>query len=192
MTVAELRTERLVLRDWRDGDREPFAALNADPRVMEHFPARLTRMESDAMVDRIVGDLRRQGWGLWAVTHRDEDRFLGFTGLLEVTFEAPFTPAIEIGWRYAAEAWGHGFATEAARAALGYAFSTLALDEIVSMTAQSNVRSQRVMERLGMKRDPTDDFDHPLIVVGHRLRRHVLYRLTRRAWEDQLDLSRTS
>jgi RimJ/RimL family protein N-acetyltransferase len=183
MVPTELRTERLVLRDWRAADRAPFAALNADPRVMEHFPASLDRAASDALVERITTDLHRNGWGLWAVARRDDDRFLGFTGLLAVGFEAPFTPAVEVGWRFAVDAWGHGYATEAARAAVRYAFAVLALDQLVSMTTPSNGRSQRVMERLGMTRDPADDFDHPRIAVGHPLRRHVLYRLSRAVWQ---------
>lgn len=181
-----LRTDRLTLRDWRDEDREWFAALNADPRVMEHFPRRLDRAESDALADRIQAGLRRDGWGLWAVARRDDDRFLGFTGLLAVGFEAPFTPAVEIGWRFAVDAWGQGHATEAARAVLDHAFGTLQLPEVVSMTSASNVRSQRVMERIGMGRDPADDFDHPRIEPGHPLRRHVLYRLSRDDWLSRL------
>jgi ribosomal-protein-alanine N-acetyltransferase len=182
MPVRTLRTDRLVLRDWRSDDREPFAELNADPRVMEHFPSRLDRAESDALADRIAASLARDGFGLWAVARRDDDRFLGFTGLVEVPFATPFTPAVEVGWRFAVDAWGHGYATEAARAAVGYAFEELELDELVSMTTPSNVRSQRVMERLGMTRDPVDDFDHPRIAVGHPLRRHILFRLPRAAW----------
>ena len=186
MPVTTLQTDRLVLRDWRATDRAPFAALNADPRVMEHFPASLDRAASDALVERITTDLHRSGWGLWAVARRDNDRFLGFTGLLAVGFEAPFTPAVEIGWRFAVDAWGQGHATEAARAVLDHAFGTLELPEVVSMTSVSNVRSQRVMERIGMGRDPADDFDHPRIEPGHPLRRHVLYRLSRDDWLSRL------
>lgn len=172
-----IRTDRLLLRAWSDADRGDWAAMNADPAVMEHFPAPLTRDEADAAFDRIGGALDERGWGLWAVEH--EGRFLGFTGLTPVGFEAAFTPAVEIGWRLRRDAWGRGFATEAARAALRYAWDELALDGVVSMTAVGNIRSRAVMERLGMTRDPADDFDHPRVPEGSPVRRHVLYRLAR-------------
>jgi RimJ/RimL family protein N-acetyltransferase len=170
-------TERLVLRRWRPADREPFAAMNADPEVMEHFPAALTREQSDAFVDHIEAVFDRDGWGLWALEERESGAFLGFTGLNRPGFDAHFTPAVEIGWRLARPAWGRGYASEAARAAAVFAFEEAGLDELVSFTASTNVRSQRVMERIGMDRDPADDFDHPALPDGHRLRRHVLYRL---------------
>jgi RimJ/RimL family protein N-acetyltransferase len=172
-----VNTARLVLRRWRPEDRAPFAALNADPAVMEHFPAPLTRAESDVLVDSIEARLERDGWGWWAV--EQGGMFIGFTGLSRVTFEAPFTPAVEIGWRFARSAWGHGYATEAARAAAAFAFGELALDGLVSFTAAGNTRSRAVMERLGMRRDPGADFDHPSVPAGHVVRRHVLYRLVR-------------
>lgn len=172
-----LRTDRLILRDWRDSDLEPFAALNADPEVMRYFRAPLTRQESDAFAGRIRQRLAADGWGLWAVEVVDGPEFVGFVGLARQTFEAPFTPAIEIGWRLARAAWGHGYATEAARRALEVGFGALGLDEIVSMTTVTNARSRRVMERLGMRRDPADDFDYPLLPEAHPLSRHVLYRL---------------
>lgn len=175
--VAELVTERLLLRRWRGEDRDPFAALNADPVVMEHFPAPLTRAQSDDLADRIEAHLDEHGWGLWAVEVRETGRFCGFTGLAPATFEAPFTPAVEVGWRLAHWSWGHGYATEAARAALAHGFEVLRLDEIVSFTTTTNVRSQRVMQRLGMARDDQGDFDHPNVPDGHRLRPHVLYRV---------------
>ncbi len=176
MSVHELRTERLLLRRWRAEDRAPFAAMNADPEVMEHFPARLTRSESDGFARRIDAHMQREGWGLWAMEERSTGRFLGFTGLARPGFDAPFMPAVEIGWRLARDAWGHGFATEAARAATVFAFDELELAEIVSLTVVANERSRAVMRRLGMHHDPADDFDHPL-VSQHHLRRHVLYRL---------------
>ena len=169
----ELTTKRLLLRAWRDADREPFAALNADPEVMEHFPSVLTRAESDRMVDVITEGLARRGWGLWAVEVREEGAFVGFVGLNEVPFEAGFTPAVEVGWRMARRYWGHGYATEAARAALDCAFDRIGLDRVVSFTALTNVRSQAVMERIGMTR--AGEFDHPGLAEGHPLRRHVLY-----------------
>lgn len=181
-SVPELRTERLILRAWRASDREPFAALNADPVVMEHFPAPLSRVESDAMVDRILDRWARRRPSLWAVEVSGVAPFIGFVGLLEAEFDAAFTPCVEIGWRLSARHWGQGYATEAARAALAHGFTTLALDQIVSFTAPANQRSRRVMERLGMRRDPREDFDHPNVAVGHALRRHVLYRITAEQW----------
>lgn len=175
--MSELRTERLLLREWRDGDRAPFAALNADPVAMEHFPATLSRAESDAFVARMQARLVEHGWGLWALERLADGEFLGFTGLAYFADGLPFAPATEVGWRLRREFWGHGYATEAGRAALRYAFSVLALDEVVSMTAVTNVASQRVMQRLGMTHDPADDFDHPRIPDGHPTKRHVLYRL---------------
>lgn len=179
--VPVLRTERLLLREWRQADLEPFAALNADPVVMEHFPSTLDRAGSDALVDRIRAGFDSMGWGLWALEVPGEAPFVGFTGLLLQTFPAPFTPAVEVGWRLARDAWGHGYATEAARAAVGFGFSQ-GLVEIVSMTAPRNERSRAVMRKLGMHRDPADDFDHPNVPVGSPLRRHVLYRLRRDEW----------
>lgn len=175
--MTELRTQRLLLRHWRATDRAPFAALNADPLAMAHFPATLTRAESDAFVDRMQARLTENGWGLWALERLADGEFLGFTGLAHLADGLPFAPATEVGWRLRRELWGHGYATEAGRAALDHAFSVLALDEVVSMTAVTNTASQRVMRRLGMTRDPADDFDHPRIADGHPTKPHVLYRL---------------
>ena len=177
-----LTTGRLLLRHWRDDDRAPFAAMNADPRVMEHFPAPLSRLESDALIDEFEARFDPRGFGLWALERRDDGTFIGFTGLAAVPWEAHFTPAIEVGWRLAPEAWGHGYATEAAREAVRFGFDDAALDEIVSFTVPANVRSRAVMERLAMTHDPADDFDHPRLPVGHPLRRHVLYRIDRESW----------
>jgi RimJ/RimL family protein N-acetyltransferase len=174
MTVG-LNTERLLLRRWREADREPFARMNADSRVMEYFPAPLTRAESDALVDRIEAHFAEHGWGVWAAEIRATCEFIGFIGLNVPTFQAHFTPCVEIGWRLAAERWGKGLATEGARAALDYAFTELHLPEVVSFTSVANLRSRRVMEKLGMTHDPADDFDHPGLPEGHPLRRHVLY-----------------
>jgi RimJ/RimL family protein N-acetyltransferase len=173
---AELRTGRLRLRSWREEDLAPFAALNADPRVMEHMPQLLSRQESDAMVARIRGHFDARGFGLWAVEVAGVADFIGYVGLLAVPFDAHFTPAVEVGWRLAAEHWGRGYATEAARAALAFGFDELRLDEIVSFTVLANRRSWSVMERLSMTRSPADDFDHPRLPDGHPLRRHILYR----------------
>jgi ribosomal-protein-alanine N-acetyltransferase len=172
-------TERLVLRTWRDDDLEPFAALNADPEVMRHFPHPLARAESDALAGRIRDHLDASGWGLWAVELAATGVFLGFTGLAVPRFDAPFLPATEVGWRLRRSAWGNGYATEAARAAVGFAFGSLGLDQVVSFTAAGNERSRAVMRRLGMSHDPADDFDHPALPAGSPLRRHVLYRLGR-------------
>lgn len=182
MTVPEIETGRLLLRGWRDADRAPFAALNADPEVMEHFPSTLSREASDRLVAAIEDGWSVNGFGLWAVEDIERGRFIGFTGLSRPSFDAHFTPAVEIGWRLSREAWGQGFATEAARAALAFGFDRAGLDEIVSFTVPANVRSRAVMERLGMTHDPADDFDHPKLPEGHPLRRHVLYRLPRDAW----------
>ena len=173
--MTSLRTSRLVLRQWRDEDLEPFAALNADPEVMRHFPATMAREQSDAFVEQQRALLADRGWGLWAV--EADLGFIGFVGLSVPRFEAHFTPAVEIGWRLARGAWGRGYATEAARVAAGFGFAEVGLDEVVSFTTTGNERSRRVMERIGMTHDPADDFDHPLLPPGHPLQRHVLYRL---------------
>jgi RimJ/RimL family protein N-acetyltransferase len=172
----ELGTRRLLLRRWQLDDREPFAALNADPAVMRYFRGALDRAASDAFVDRIEASFDELGYGLWAVQHLADGRFLGFTGLARQTFPAHFTPAVEIGWRFARSVWGHGYATEAGRAVLGFAFGTLGLDEVVSITARTNAPSRAVMDRLGMTYDPSDDFDYPLLPEGHPFRPSVLYR----------------
>ena len=177
-----MRTERLVMRRWRAADREPFAAMNADPEVMAHFPSTLDRAASDAFVDRIEAGFQAHGFGLWALERLDTGEFIGFTGLSVPRFEAHFTPAVEIGWRLSRPAWGQGFATEAARQALTVGFEQYRLAEIVSFTAPVNTASQAVMRRLGMSRDPAEDFEHPAVPAGHRLRRHVLYRLHRDRW----------
>jgi len=181
--TLELRTERLLLRRWRAGDRPDFASLNADPAVMEHFPGVIDRAESDAVADRIDAHFVRHGFGCWAVEVPKEIPFVGFVGLSVPSFSAPFMPAVEVGWRLAKAWWGRGFATEAARAAITDGFERLGLEEVVSFTAPANVRSTRVMDRLGMTHHPEDDFDHPRLPEGHRLRRHVLYRISRREWD---------
>ena len=178
--VRTLASGRVRLRRWRDEDREMFATMNADARVMEFFTGPLSRGESDALVDRIEAHFATHEFGLWAVEVPGVASFIGFTGLSTATFKAPFTPCVEVGWRLAVEHWGHGYATEAAQLALGHGFETVGLSEIVSLTAATNRRSRAVMERLGMQRNPADDFDYPSLAEGHPLRRHVLYRLSRR------------
>jgi RimJ/RimL family protein N-acetyltransferase len=165
------------LRRWYPSDRQPFAALNGDPRVMEHLPRILGRVESDALALRIEAHFDRRGFGLWAVEIRGVATFAGFVGLSVPDFQAPFTPCVEIGWRLAADYWGRGYATEGARAALEFGFQALKLEEIVSFTVPGNVRSRRVMERIGMTYDPADDFDHPSWRPSSGPARHVLYRI---------------
>ncbi len=170
-----LETERLVLRRWTDADRDTFAALNADPEVMRFFPAPLSREESDALIDRIEAGFAERGFGLWAVQVKDAEPFVGFTGLWRLNPQVPYD-GTEVGWRLVRSAWGKGYATEAARAAVAYGFGDAGLREIVSITAAVNAPSRAVMQRLGMTYDPAEDFDHPGVPAGP-LRRHVIYRL---------------
>jgi 3-dehydroquinate dehydratase/shikimate dehydrogenase len=180
--VAALVTDRLLLRAWRPGDREGFAALNADPRVMEWFPATLSRSESDALADSIEQRLTDQGWGLWAVDVPGVAEFIGFVGLNQAEAILGY-PVVEVGWRLSAEHWGHGYAPEAATASLEYGFSALGLEEIVAYTTVANAKSRRVMDKIGMTRDDDADFDHPRIAEGSRVRRQVLYRISRAQFE---------
>jgi RimJ/RimL family protein N-acetyltransferase len=175
-----ITTDRLILRAWRDADREPFAAMNADPEVMRYFPSTLTREDSDRQVDRIVERTASRGFGFWAVEIPGVAEFAGFIGLSVPGFEAPFTPCVEIGWRLARPFWNQGYATEGAHAARRYGFETLGVTEIVAFTAVGNAPSRRVMDKIGMTRDPEGDFDHPFVPVGHPHRRQVLYRVRRR------------
>ena len=176
MKAPVLETQRLLLREWRDQDRAPFARLNSDPMVMEHFPTTLSVEESNAFVDSIETAWAK-GFGLWAVEDRTTGEFIGYTGFASPSFETSFTPCIEIGWRFAAHAWGAGRATEAARAAIDWATKNLRAprDEIVSFTTTGNMRSRRVMEKIGLVRDETADFDHPRL-PHWEYKRHVLYR----------------
>ncbi len=176
MDLVVISTPRLRLRLWKPADLAPYAAMNADPRVMEFYPDVLTREESDASAARIEAGFSKHGFGLWALEIPGEADFGGFVGLSVPRFEAAFTPCVEIGWRLDARFWGRGYASEAARAVLGYGFKTLGLAEIVSFTATQNLRSQAVMRRIGLERRPELDFEHPLLSVGHRLRQHVFYR----------------
>jgi 3-dehydroquinate dehydratase/shikimate dehydrogenase len=181
-----IKTNRLILRPWQEADLEPFAKLNADSRVMECFPSVLSRQESDDLARRIMAKHEEQGWGLWAVAVSGAANFIGFIGLAKPTFEAHFTPAVEIGWRLAFDHWGYGYAAEGAKAVLSYGFETLDLPEIVSFTAIQNMRSRRVMEKIGMHHDAKDDFDHPKLAEGHLLKRHVLYRLNKKDYGNNL------
>ena len=178
-STLTIETSRLLLRPWRDEDIESWVAMNADPRVMEYFVNPYDRAQSESSASTMRTSLERDGYGFWVVEVKDSISFAGVIALVDVPFEAHFTPAREIGWRLIYDAWGEGYATEGAKAALDFAFTTLRWEEIVSMTSVLNLRSRRVMERIGMTHDPLDDFDHPRIPDGHRLKRHVLYRLKR-------------
>lgn len=177
MRPTELCSPRLRLRQWQTADRAPFAALNADPAVMAHFPAPLTRVQSDALAERLQGLIAQHGWGFWALELRADGRFIGFVGLNPAPAGLPFAPAVEIGWRLAHAHWGQGLASEAARQAVSFAFDALNLPEVVAFTALPNQRSRAVMARLGMRE--SGQFEHPALPHGHALRRHWLYRLGR-------------
>lgn len=172
--MVVLKADRVTLRPWRAGDWAAFRRMGADARVMEFLPGLLSAEESDALADRISGVLERRGWGLWALEVPGVAEFGGWVGLNEPAFAMPFGPAVEIAWRLDHALWGHGYASEAAQAALDYGFGVLDLPEIVSFTATVNLRSQAVMRRLGMV--AAGEFDHPALPEGHWLRRHVLYR----------------
>jgi RimJ/RimL family protein N-acetyltransferase len=172
----ELIGPRVVLRSWHANDREPFAAMNADPEVMEFFPQIFTPEQSFAAFERLKKGIEDRGWGLWVVDINGE--FAGFTGLAESNFQAPLASCVEIGWRFHTRFWGRGYALESARLALRFGFENLRLHEIVSFTARINKRSQRLMERLGMTASPKDDFEHPKISPGHPVRDHVFYRIS--------------
>lgn len=187
-TGPALDTARLRLRRWNDRDRAPFSAINADPEVMEHFPSLLTADASDQLIDRIEQHFEEHGFGLWAVETKDDHRLVGFCGLAVPTFVTNFTPAVEIGWRLAREHWGRGYATESARAVLDFGFGSAGLDRILSWAVPDNQRSIRVMRRIGLRPAPELDFDHPRLMEDDRLRRHLVYRITREEW---LRLGRT-
>ena len=185
---VRLETERLILRPWREEDRAPFAALNADARVTAHLTGVLGRSESDAIVDRVLQGFAEHGHGPWALEVKGGAPFIGFCGIWSPSFTAHFTPCTEIGWRLAHETWGRGYATESAEAALAYGFGPLALAEIVAYTTPANRRSRAVMERLGMSHDPADDFERPPLTEGAPARPHVLYRLRREDWSARRSL----
>ena len=181
--MKPLRTERLLMREWVAADREPFAALNADPVVMEHFPGPMSREASDAFVDRIEVQWNSHGWGLWAIEVPDVAPFIGYVGLWPADY-LPHGPRVEVGWRLARRYWGHGYATEAATRAVAVGFEEVGLDEIVSFTVPQNRRSRAVMERIGLAEDPAGSFDHPRVDAARNphLVRHVFYRLGREDW----------
>ena len=181
--MTEIRTERLLLRRWRESDREPFADLNGDPTVMAHMQGLQSRERSDAFIDRIEARWDASGWGLWALEVPGVAPFIGYTGLWGADYVTG-EPMVEVGWRLATEHWGHGYVTEAAREALRFGFEDVRLDEIVSFTVPQNARSWRVMERIGLQRQPSRDFDHPNVDAAAypQLVRHVFYALSRDAW----------
>jgi RimJ/RimL family protein N-acetyltransferase len=188
-TLIEFETDRLRLRQWIEADREPlFARLNSDPRVMEFLPSLLDRAASDAMFDRLQSRINERGWGFWAVESKLDRQFIGFVGLNIPQYELPFAPCVEVGWRLAVEYWGKGYATEAATGALVVGFDRLNFPEIVSFTTTTNHRSHAVMERLGMER-AAETFEHPLLEIGHPLREHYLYRLSRGKWRSDRGMS---
>ncbi len=180
--LIEFETGRLALRQWRDADRTPFAAMNADPRVMRYFPARLDRAQSDALLDDLKNHIDYNGFGIWAVDEKATGALIGAVGLQIPAPDLPVFPCVEIAWRLAAEHWGQGFATEAARGALRVGFDQLGLPEIVAFTSTGHLRSREVMKRLGM-RDTGETFEHPRVPEGHPLRKHCLYFLSRKQWQ---------
>lgn len=183
-----IQTNRLILRQWQEDDFEPFYLLNSDPRVMEFFPSILTRDESDQMIKRMQTKIEERGWGWFAASLKDHDKFIGFIGMNfidEISFPTHFTPAVEVGWRLAYPFWKKGYATEGALACLNYGFNVLNLKEIVSFTAKQNIRSRAVMERIGMHYDPQDDFEHPKLPKGHELSKHVLYRMNSKEFSEK-------
>ena len=180
-----LLTARLLLRRWRQADRQAFAAMNADREVMEYLAGPLTSAESYSLLDWIEAEFEQRRFGLWALEVAQTGQFIGFTGLSVPRFEAPFTPAVEIAWRLTKRCWGNGYATEAARRALAFAFETVGLQEVVAFTSRLNTRSQVVMSRIGMTYDDAGDFDRPGLALGDPLRPHVLWRVTAVRWHKQ-------
>ena len=174
--ITEIQTERLLLRQWVNDDLEPFAKINADTDVMEYYPDVFTRQQSDVMAAKLINWIEQRGWGFWAVELLEQEQFIGFVGLHEPTYELPVTPCVEIGWRLAKEHWGKGYATEAAKASLEFAFKQLNLDQVYSFATVSNWKSRSVMERLNMI-NTESNFDHPMIPQHSPLLEHVLYKI---------------
>ena len=181
--INTIETERLYLRQWQASDFAPFAEMNADPEVMEYFPKLLTTSMSNTIAKKCQSLIDDNGWGFWAVSLKETDTFIGMVGLNNANADMPFSPAVEIAWRLDNDYWGLGYATEAARASLNFAFVELGIEEVVSFTAVINKRSQLVMERLGMT-NTQENFYHPMLDPNHRLAEHVLYKITRQQWQD--------
>lgn len=182
---AILRTERLILRQWKESDVLPYATLNADQRVMEFMLGTMTEAETRQSIENIKKHFDTHGFGRWAVEIADAEKFIGFVGINIPTYTLPFSPCVEVAWRICADEWGKGYAPEAANEAMRDGFERVGLQEIVSFTTLTNLKSRRVMEKLGMQYCPAEDFDHPMVPEGHRLRRHVLYRMTQDAWSSR-------
>jgi RimJ/RimL family protein N-acetyltransferase len=182
MQIEFLRTARLLLRRWKVSDLEPFALMNADAKVMECYPNVLTFEQSQSMIERIESRFDNEGFGLWAVEVIATGDFIGYVGLGPAKFDSHFTPCVEIGWRLASSHWGKGYAPEAAEEVIGDAFGRLELEELVSFTSKLNLKSIRVMKKIGMINEPQDDFLHPSLEDGHHLKPHVLYRLSKKSW----------
>lgn len=184
---GQLATPRLRLRQWTDADKEPFAALNADPVVMEHFATTLTRQQSDSMADRFTAFIDEHGWGFWASDYLPEGggapEFIGFIGLNIPAHDLPFNPCVEVGWRMARPYWGKGLASEGARLSVRAGFEAIGLQEIIAMTQLRNLRSRAVMERLGMREAVGEEFEHPAVPAGSHARAMCLYRLARADWK---------
>lgn len=187
--LPPIQSKRLILRTCRANDLAPFAAMCADPRVMEFFPGLIDRNRCNRFIDGLMSHLDEHGFTFWAMEERATGRFAGFTGLSWTDFDADFTPAVEIGWRLPFEFWGRGLASEAALASLRYGFKIAGLDEIIAITAEINRRSRVVMERIGMKRDADGDFDHPHVTEGQTIKRHVLYRIRADEYRDRVTLT---
>lgn len=177
--MHKILTERLILRSWRHEDLELFAKMNSDPQVMEFFPALLSKEESETFAKRYINHIEENGWGLWAAELPGIASFIGFIGLSPITFDVPFAPAVEIGWRLAQPYWGKGYATEGAKAVLEFGFHQLNLNEIVAFTVKENIRSRHVMEKIGMHYAEGEDFDNPRVPIGNKRRRQILYRITK-------------
>ena len=187
LMIPVLETDRLYLRQWQASDFATFAEMNADPEVMQYFPKLLTPNVSDIIANKCQQLIADQGWGFWAVSLKDSSKtcenFIGFVGLNDTHVDMSFAPAVEIAWRLDKDHWGQGYATEAARVALKFAFEVLELNEVVAFTAVINKRSQLVMRRIGMK-NTQDNFYHPALEANHRLAKHVLYKITRQQWQN--------
>ncbi len=179
--IIELRTDRLKLRQWKESDLPPFAEMNADPIVMEYYPSTLSEAESNSMANKLKDLILERSWGFWAVETTQEKKFIGFVGLHKPAYDLPVTPCIEVGWRLSKDYWGNGYATEAARESLRFAFEELGLSEVYSFTSVSNERSRFVMARLKMI-NTENNFEHPIIPMGHPLREHALYKITAKQW----------
>jgi len=177
MSRIFIETPRLILRQWTEADHKPYIELNSDEDVMEFFPSVSTEAQTLAQIERFMNRIDQIGYGFFAVERKDNQQFIGFTGLSQPGFESYFTPCVEIGWRLSRANWNQGFATEAAKACLKYGFDTLGLDKIYSFTSVHNKRSERVMQKIGMAKEGM--FEHPLIGDGHFLREHVLYKISR-------------